>query len=188
MDKHKKGFKISLITCLFLLAALGVANFFAIRQQIWRSALAQVRASVAGDITTIAGGGASDGGLATDAQLWQPAQVATDTAGNVYIADTNQHRVRKVNASSNIITTIAGTGVAGFSGDSGLATAAKLDGPNGVVLDSWQYFYSRNMLASKNRCWYRDITRSLVGEFQLWWRWRQPPALHYFGAALSLQQ
>ena len=187
MDKHKKGFKISLITCLFLLAALGVANFFAIRQQIWRSALAQVRASVAGDITTIAGGGASDGGLATDAQLWQPAQVATDTAGNVYIADTNQHRVRKVNASSNIITTIAGTGVAGFSGDSGLATAAKLDGPNGVVLDSWQYFYWAT-------CSHRRIDAGTGILHGRWWASfsfggdGQPPALHYFGAALSLQQ
>ena len=56
--------------------------------------------------------------------------------GNVYIADNDNHRIRKVTVSTGIITTIAGTGSATFSGDGGAATSAKLYYPNGVSLDS----------------------------------------------------
>jgi uncharacterized protein (TIGR03437 family) len=87
--------------------------------------------------TIVAGGScgfSGDNGPATSAQLLYPARVAVDTAGNVYIADTNNSRVRKVTA-SGVITTVAGTGVNGSSGDGGPATAAQLN-PTDVAVDS----------------------------------------------------
>ncbi len=91
-------------------------------------------------ITTVAGSGISgcclDGGLATAARLSSPDDVAVDSQGNLYIADTSNNRIRKVNASTGVITTIAGTGTSGFSGDLGPATAAKLNHPSGVAVDS----------------------------------------------------
>src|ERR1035441_6771712 len=89
-------------------------------------------------ITTVAGDGTGgfggDGGLATAAQLNGPFGVAADTAGNLFVADTINRRIRKVSA-SGIITTIAGNGNGGFGGDGGLATAARLGGPYGVAVD-----------------------------------------------------
>src|SRR5579872_5305225 len=79
-------------------------------------------------ITTVAGSGgegAGDNGSATAAQLMQPAGIAIDNAGNLYIADLQDQRVRKVNA-LGIITTLAGTGTRGFSGDGGAAASATL--------------------------------------------------------------
>ena len=91
-----------------------------------------------GTITTFAGNGFSgfsgDGGPATLAQLYDPEGVAVDGAGNVYIADSAESRVRKVSASGTI-TTFAGNGTAGFSGDGGLATLAELNTPKGVAVD-----------------------------------------------------
>lgn len=91
-----------------------------------------------GIITTVVGtgvaGSSGDGGLATVAQLNGPIEVELDGAGNLYIVDIGNNRVRKVNT-GGIITTVAGTSVAGFSGDGGLATAAQLDGPNGAAVD-----------------------------------------------------
>lgn len=93
---------------------------------------------LAGIVTTVAGTGeqgfAGDGGLATSALLDSPAGVAVDTAGNIYIADTHNQRVRKV--SGGTITTIAGTGVTGFSGDGGPAASAQLSNPTALALDS----------------------------------------------------
>ena len=92
-----------------------------------------------GIITPIAGTGASgfggDGGAATAAVLYNPTDVATDAAGNVYIGDGENHRVRKIAAGTGVITTAAGTGAAGFSGDGGPATAAELHYPYGVAVD-----------------------------------------------------
>lgn len=91
-----------------------------------------------GIITTFAGSGAigytGDGGPATAATLNNPSRLTIDALGNVYFADAGNNAVRKVNT-SGIITTIAGTGVAGFSGDGGPATAAKLNQPLGVAFD-----------------------------------------------------
>ena len=91
-----------------------------------------------GTITTIAGTGerdfSGDEGLATTARLASPNGVAVDGAGNLYIADTSNQRIRKVD-SSGVITTIAGTGEFGFGGDEGLATTARLASPNGVAVD-----------------------------------------------------
>ena len=93
-----------------------------------------------GIITTVAGNGtqnySGDGGLATSAALWSPTGVALDSAGNLYIADFGNHRIRKVDATTGIITTIAGNGTQGFSGDGGLATSAELGDPTQVILDS----------------------------------------------------
>ena len=92
----------------------------------------------AGIITTIAGTGANgnggDGGAATSAQLMDPSGVSVDISGNVYIVDAFNHKIRMVNSLS-IINTFAGTGTAGDSGDSGLATIAQLNNPNGVSVD-----------------------------------------------------
>jgi RHS repeat-associated protein len=80
-------------------------------------------------------GYAGDGGPAIDAAFEDPQSVAVDAAGNLYIADTNSSVVRKVNASTGIITTLAGTGTGGYSGDGGPATGAQLLGPKGIALD-----------------------------------------------------
>ena len=93
-----------------------------------------------GTITTIAGGGLApgpgwgDGGRATSAQLRGPNWVAVDGQGNVYISDFFNSRVRKVNTAGTI-TTFAGTGITGYSGDGGPATSAGLVGPQGVAVD-----------------------------------------------------
>ena len=89
-------------------------------------------------VATTAGNGsrgnAGDGGPARLAQLNQPSACALDSAGNLFIADTLNHRIRKVD-SAGTISTVAGTGAAGFSGDEGPATAAGISAPLGVVVD-----------------------------------------------------
>jgi uncharacterized protein (TIGR03437 family) len=91
-----------------------------------------------GIITTVAGNGVAgfsgDGGPATSAALHGPSAVAVDSAGNLFIADTGNNRIRRV--LSGIITTVAGNAVAGLSGDGGPATSASLNGPLGVAVDS----------------------------------------------------
>jgi len=95
--------------------------------------------NVAGIISTIAGDGeqgfGGDGGPATSALLDSPVGVAVDSNGNLYIADTHNQRVREVLASNGNIVTVAGTGIAGFSGDGGAATAALLDLPTALAVD-----------------------------------------------------
>ncbi len=91
-----------------------------------------------GVITTIAGTGlqpgfSGDNGPATNAQLSSPSGVAVDSVGTLYIADTGNNRIRKV--SNGVITTVAGNGIKGFSGDGGLAAAAALSTPRGVAVD-----------------------------------------------------
>ena len=87
-----------------------------------------------GDIYTIAGstcGSSGDNGPATHAQLSFPSDVAFDAAGDVYVADTGNNEVRMIAAQTGDISTRAGDGTTGFSGDTGLGTAAALDGPVG---------------------------------------------------------
>ncbi len=92
-----------------------------------------------GIITTIAGTGTSsysgDNGQATSAALFFPQGLNLDTSGNVYIADSNNNRIRKVTVSTGIITTIAGTGNIGYSSDNVQATSAEVFGPSAVALD-----------------------------------------------------
>ena len=94
-------------------------------------------------IETVAGSEAfgGDGGAATAARLNRSGGVALDGGGNLYIADTDNHRIRKVDASTGIISTVAGSGTAGFFGDGGAATAARLDRPGGVALDGGGNLY-----------------------------------------------
>jgi uncharacterized repeat protein (TIGR01451 family) len=97
------------------------------------------KVSTAGIITTVAGNGSygysGDGGPATSAQLLNPQGVAVDASGNLYIADTYDNRVRKVSA-AGIITTVAGAGPYGYSGDGGPATSAQLYLPYAVAVDA----------------------------------------------------
>ena len=81
------------------------------------------------------GGFSGDGGPATRAMLNHAQAVALDSAGNVYIADTINHRIRRVDATSGLIYTIAGNGVSGFSGDGGPATLAQITFPAGIAVD-----------------------------------------------------
>lgn len=97
------------------------------------------RISVDGTITTVAGNGTAgfsgDFGLATEASLNYPMGLAVDGGGNLFIAERNGARVRMVSA-NGIISTVAGNGTPGFSGDEGPANAAQLSGPWGIALDS----------------------------------------------------
>lgn len=92
-----------------------------------------------GMIITVAGNGTGgyggDNGAATDAQLNNPYSMASDRLGNLYIADVDNERIRRVD-NGGIITTIAGNGIAGYGGDAGAATEAQLSEPTGVAVDS----------------------------------------------------
>ncbi|HVT98969.1 MAG TPA: hypothetical protein VHE33_15795, partial [Acidobacteriaceae bacterium] len=94
----------------------------------------------AGKIATVAGdGSAGYDGTATIAKatsLNQPGGVAIDGAGNLYIADTNNNVIRKVNLTTGAISTVAGTGAPGYTGDGALATVATLNSPEGVTVDA----------------------------------------------------
>ncbi len=102
------------------------------------------RVATSGMITTVAGTGTQgyngDGIPATAAQLSFPAAVAVDTAGNIYIADAWNNRIRKVDTSGTI-TTIAGTGTSGFSGDGGPPISAELSFPEDVAVDTAGHVY-----------------------------------------------
>ena len=91
-------------------------------------------------MTTVAGNGtpsdSGDSGQATAAELYVPAGVAVDSAGDLFIADTSNNVIREVNPPRGVITTVAGNGTVGYSGDNGPATAAELNEPTGVAVDS----------------------------------------------------
>jgi trimeric autotransporter adhesin len=93
-----------------------------------------------GFITTVAGNGTTgfsgDGGLATSATLFQPYGVAVDQSGNIYIADSSNHRIRLVTQGTGIITTLAGDGSSGYSGDGGPAASAQFNNPRDVSIDA----------------------------------------------------
>jgi len=94
----------------------------------------------AGIISTVAGKGSpggfgGDGGPATAASLWNPVRVALDASGNLYIADANNNRIRKIN-SAGVISTVTGDNKAGYNGDGGTATASSIYNPAGVALDA----------------------------------------------------
>ena len=112
------------------------------------------KVSRGGTITTIAGTGdygfSGDGGPATSARLDSPHGVAVDGKGNLYIADLGNQRVRKVSRGGTI-TTIAGTGNYGFSGDGGPATSARLYNPYGVAVDGRGNVYIADHLNSRVR-------------------------------------
>ncbi len=112
-------------------------------------------AAVSGIISTVAGNGtigySGDGGQATAAELNNPLGIAVDAYGNIYIADAGNNCIRKVLANSGIISTIAGNGTAGFSGDNQLATAAQLNNPAGIALDISGNIYIADNLNNRIR-------------------------------------
>ena len=91
-------------------------------------------------ITTVAGTGSGgysgDGGDATSATINGPHGVVIDSNGNIYFTEWSNNCVRKITVSTGIISTIAGTGSAGYSGDGGLASSAELNIPNGLCIDT----------------------------------------------------
>jgi hypothetical protein len=109
----------------------------------------RVREVTGGYIYTTAGNGSQgfsgDGGPATDASLYYDTDVAVDSLGNIYIADILNHRIRKVDT-GGIISTIAGTGVVGYSGDGGPATSAELNKPMFLTVDDYDNVYISEQL------------------------------------------
>jgi len=112
------------------------------------------KVDTSGVMTTVAGtgspGSSFDGGPATAAKLETPHSVALDAAGNLYIADSPNQRIRKVGP-DGIITTVAGTGATGYSGDGGPATAAKLNYPKGVEIGADGLLYIADSLNNRIR-------------------------------------
>src|ERR1039457_5046111 len=102
---------------------------------------AQITLPAFGTVNTVAGTGTAgyfgDSGQAISADIYNPQDVAVDATGNIYIADTQNNRIRKVTATTGIITTVVGNGTAGFSGDGGSATNASLNTPTSVALDGF---------------------------------------------------
>lgn len=120
-----------------------------------------------GIISTVAGTGTSgyggDGGAATEAKLDYPYGVAVDGSGNVYIAEGNNRRIRKVDT-NGFINTIAGTGVAGYSGDGGPAASAQVNSPVGIAADYAGNVYITDIGTSTIRRIYTDGTiRTIAG-------------------------
>jgi hypothetical protein len=107
-------------------------------------------------IYTVAGNGTSgfagDGAAATAAELANPFGVALDSIDDIYIADQNNHRIRRVDVVTGNISTIAGNGTAGFSGDGGPATAAELNRPFSVAVDKLGNIYIADYANNRIRC------------------------------------
>jgi uncharacterized protein (TIGR03437 family) len=124
-----------------------------------------VRKVSGGVITTVAGNGtpgfSGDNGTATSAELNGPMGVAADSAGNLYIADTLNNRIRKV--SNGVITTVAGNGYPGFGGDNGPATSAQLYEPGGIVLDSAGNLYIADGYNSRIRKVANGVITTVAG-------------------------
>jgi len=125
-----------------------------------------------GKINTVAGSGTAcanptgtcgDGGSATSAQLSGPRGVAVDTAGNIYIADTGNNKIREVSVTTLIISTVAGNGTAGDTGDTGKATLAEVNAPANLAID-----YSGNIyLSDTNDGVVREVTKSTGNIFRV---------------------
>lgn len=125
--------------------------------EITETGITRIRKISNGVITTVAGGGTSgDNGPATGTELYNPEGVAVDSVGNLYFADTYNSLVRKV--SNGVITTVAGNGNGGFSGDGGPALSAELDGPTAVAVDSTGNLYIAD--AGNNRV--RKVSNGMI--------------------------
>ena len=113
-----------------------------------------------GDITTVAGGGVGDGGKPTLANVASPAGIAIDSRGALYVADSATHRVRKIDVEDNVITTVAGTGESGFSGDGGPASVAALNSPFGLAIDEDDNLYIAD--SGNNRIRKVDLATGII--------------------------
>ena len=138
------------------------------------------RVDATGTVSVIAGarepGYGGDGGRAVEAQLSFPADVAVDSAGNVYIADTGNHRIRRIDTTGTI-TTIAGTGEPGYGGDGGRAVEAQLASPFALTVDSSGNLY----VADLGNYRIRVLTQSMDS------RGERAPLLEEIGGLLPLR-
>lgn len=129
------------------------------------------KVNVFGVITTIAGNGnggfSGDGGIATSASLNTPVGITVDSERNLYIADWQNNRIRKVTP-SGIISTVAGNGTAGYSGDGGQATATALNNPSGVACDSYGNLYIADVMNNRVRMVNTSGIISTVAGDSLW--------------------
>ncbi len=121
-----------------------------------------------GLIATVAGTGgklgfAGDGGPATQALFHEPHEVRFDRAGNYYISDTKSHHVRRIDAKTNVITTVAGTGEAGFAGDGGPAAKSVLNLPIAVSLDGDSGLFICDI--KNNRVRRIDLSTGMISTF-----------------------
>jgi len=122
------------------------------------------RIDAAGVIETYAGNGqrgyAGDGGPATKASLNQPYELAWDRAGHLFFVDIGTHTVRRIDARTRVITTVAGTGARGFSGDAGPATVAQLTQPHSLAFDAAGALYICDI--GNNRIRRVDLATGLI--------------------------
>ncbi|MBV8728239.1 MAG: hypothetical protein JO336_00375, partial [Acidobacteriia bacterium] len=113
-----------------------VADWSGVIRKIWAGG---------GGVTTVAGTGipgySGDGSQAAAAAIGKAISIALDSGGNLYIADANNNRIRRVDASTGIITTVAGTGAATDSGDGGPAKNAGVSRPSGITVSATGDFY-----------------------------------------------
>lgn len=109
-----------------------------------------------GVVTTVVGTGeqgySGDGGRADQAKLDEPYEIRFDSAGNLFLVEMKNHIVRRVDAETKTITTVAGTGVPGYSGDEGLATSAQLNVPHSIALDDEGHLYIADIGNHRIRC------------------------------------
>ena len=122
--------------------------------------------AITGNYTTLAGqaatrkiGFSGDGGPAAAAYLNEPTSIACDASGNLYFADSQNNRIRRIDGTTGIITTYAGTGDKGFYGDGRLATKAHIDGPRSIVTDAQGNLYIADTVNYRIRVVYADSTK-----------------------------
>lgn len=148
----KRSAQISMLNCPWGIAQDRYGNLYI--ADYANSRIRKISASN-GLITTIAGTGKNgyngDGFDAINAQLNAPMGVAIDTSGNIYIADDGNYRIRKINIKSGKISTVAGTGTQGFSGDGGPATSAQLGDPWHISFDAANNMYITDYSNSRIR-------------------------------------